>query len=108
MVAIDPKDFVSFPRDYNNSKARVCEYEVLCAIDKENLANLNASLAADWRFNIDYQSPITYPFLAAHLGKLDRKFKKLRKAVIANMTDLDTVTDVAVKADLNLWKVHNS
>lgn len=28
-VRVDPKDFVSVPRDYNNAKARVCKYEVL-------------------------------------------------------------------------------
>jgi hypothetical protein len=34
VVKIHPKDCVSFPKDYNNSKGRCCRYEVIAEIDK--------------------------------------------------------------------------
>lgn len=108
LVAVCPSDFVSFPRDYNQSKARVCEYEVLCVIDQEDLKNLDTRIGSDWRFQIDYQDPITYPNLAKALKtKGFKKFKKLRRAVDANMVELENSTDIKVIADLNLWKAKN-
>ncbi len=110
LCAVDPADFVSFPRDYNLSKARVSKYEVLCAISKADLANLDARIGSDWRFQIDYQSVVTYPFLAEFLGKQTSKFKKLRKAVAANLEKIEAeaVNNIGLRADFNLWKGHNS
>jgi hypothetical protein len=34
VLKIHPKDCVSFPKDYNNSKGRCCRYEVIAEIDK--------------------------------------------------------------------------
>lgn len=111
LVAIDPKDFVSFPRDYGSSKARVCEYTVLHAIAKENLANINSKLASDWRYDVDYQSATTYPYLAEAIKDAvqSKKFPKFRRAVRVNMERLEELAkkDIKVRADLNLFKAHN-
>ena len=39
-VLVDPKDFVSIPIDYNNTKARVCKYKVIGLAKKENTKKL--------------------------------------------------------------------
>lgn len=38
-VHVDPKDFVAFPEDYKLSKARVCGYEVIRELPKDEAAN---------------------------------------------------------------------
>ncbi len=112
LVAVDPKDFVSFPRDYNSSKARVCEYEVLHAISKENLANISSKVASDWRYDVNYESADTYPYLAEALKDVvaSKKFPKFRRAVRVHIDKLEELakTDVKVRADLKLFKTHNS
>jgi len=35
VVKINPRDVVSIPTDYNNSKGRACRYEIVDEIDKE-------------------------------------------------------------------------
>jgi hypothetical protein len=35
IVKINPRDVVSIPADYNNTKGRACRYEVIDEIDKE-------------------------------------------------------------------------
>lgn len=39
LVAVNPKDVVSVPNDYNNAKMRVCEYEVIAEIDDSEYEN---------------------------------------------------------------------
>lgn len=39
LVAVNPKDVVSVPTDYNNSKMRVCQYEVIQEIEAEEYQN---------------------------------------------------------------------
>lgn len=41
VIKINPKDIVSIPTDYNFSKGRCCEYEVLCEIDRDIIKNNN-------------------------------------------------------------------
>jgi len=36
LVAVNPKDVVAVPRDYDNAKMRVCEYEVIAEVDRAN------------------------------------------------------------------------
>lgn len=38
LLKIDPADFVAVPRDYNNAKARVCRYEVIEEMSREDAA----------------------------------------------------------------------
>ena len=38
IVAVDPKDWVAVPTDYNNAKARVCAYEVLAEMPRDQAA----------------------------------------------------------------------
>ena len=40
-VAVDPADVVSVPTDYNEQKARVCEYEVLRVVEEEDKSLLS-------------------------------------------------------------------
>jgi hypothetical protein len=37
IVSINPRDVVSIPNDYNNSKMRVCQYTIVDEIDKEKV-----------------------------------------------------------------------
>jgi len=39
VIKINPKDFVSIPTDYNNVKARVCEYQVIEEVTIDTLTN---------------------------------------------------------------------
>lgn len=39
LVAVDPADVVSVPRDYNAAKMRVCEYEVLSELEHDGSRN---------------------------------------------------------------------
>lgn len=43
-VRIDPKDFVSIPVDYRNQKARVCRYEVIGEIGRDEVSDYGDSL----------------------------------------------------------------
>lgn len=40
VVHVDPRDFVSCPIDYNNSKARVSRYKVVAELSQSELENL--------------------------------------------------------------------
>ena len=40
MVAVDPADFVAVPADYNFAKARVCKYEVLVEVPREQCSHV--------------------------------------------------------------------
>lgn len=43
---VNPKDVVSIPIDYDNSKMRVCEYEVNSELDLDTIAEYDAALPA--------------------------------------------------------------
>jgi hypothetical protein len=98
LLKIDPADFVSFPTDYNNSKARVCRYEVLCAIDPDKVTDVCAQLANSWRWNINYQDNATYPYLFQHLKG---------ESITNKLIDAVETDDVRVLADIKLWRAHN-
>lgn len=44
VVAVNPKDVVSVPNDYNNAKMRVCEYEVIKEIDPDDYKSFETPL----------------------------------------------------------------
>lgn len=44
LVAVNPKDVVSVPDDYNNGKMRVCEYEVIDEIAENDYINFQGSV----------------------------------------------------------------
>ena len=46
IVKINPRDVVSIPTDYNNSKGRACRYEVVDEIDKDKADEALKNLAA--------------------------------------------------------------
>jgi hypothetical protein len=52
-VEVNPADVVSIPIDYNNAKMRVCEYKVLCVVDKEHSSDdrLRTSSCPDYVFH---------------------------------------------------------
>jgi hypothetical protein len=48
-VKVNPRDVVSIPVDYENSKMRVCEYEVLQELDMATIAAFDATLSSVWK-----------------------------------------------------------
>lgn len=67
IVKINPKDVVSIPSDYNNSKGRTCRYEVIGEVDrnpndsvefnKPVQTNANSVAKTAWPFPTDKNSP---------------------------------------------------
>jgi hypothetical protein len=53
LCKVNPKDVVSIPSDYNNTKMRVCEYRVLQELDLNTIAEFNASLKSIYPTNVD-------------------------------------------------------
>lgn len=46
LVKVNPRDVVSIPSDYGNTKMRVCEYHVIQELDKNTIQEFNDSLQA--------------------------------------------------------------
>ncbi len=44
IVAVNPKDVVSVPYDYNNAKMRVCEYEVLYEVSPDEYTRMDGGV----------------------------------------------------------------
>lgn len=44
LVAVNPKDVVSVPNDYNNAKMRVCEYEIIKETKADNYKSFDTPL----------------------------------------------------------------
>ena len=53
LCKVNPRDVVSIPSDYNNTKMRVCEYHVLQELDLNTIAEFNASLKSVYPANVD-------------------------------------------------------
>jgi len=67
IVKIDPKDVVSIPIDYNGSKGRCCEYEVVGVFDRKTspkLETLAVAAGEDIQGQYGYTDPTS-------LGKID-------------------------------------
>jgi hypothetical protein len=47
-VKVNPKNVVSVPVDYHNSKMRVCEYEVITELDLATIDEYHQKLASVW------------------------------------------------------------
>lgn len=64
IVKVKPEDFVSIPVDYNNTKARVCSYEVVEILDDEKTEEL---------MNFSYNNEDTQEFLKNQVVNLKEK-----------------------------------
>jgi hypothetical protein len=53
VVKVNPRDVVSIPVDYNNSKMRVCEYEVIQEIDMATVEAFQRDLPAIYNARLD-------------------------------------------------------
>ena len=47
-VKVNPRDIVSIPKDYENSKMRVCEYTVVQELDMSTIAAFDEALRSVW------------------------------------------------------------
>lgn len=47
-VKVNPRDIVSIPKDYENSKMRVCEYTVIQELDMSTIAAFDEALRSVW------------------------------------------------------------